>query len=165
MVTVSAPVEPLTTIVSVRSVVARPQGVTPTTIRPALTPVPTAIAAESPAALMLTVAVPAAKPQLTAPRAGAAAPSTIARIERVTIVRIRTTILRWCAFRQCLMNPLGEPPRAGYEFAAAIGTDFLQRRGARGAERALIAANPRVPVCRKERTTALALGAHLEGHS
>ncbi len=92
--TFSAPVVPLTTIVSVFAVVAAAHAVTPTMIRPALAPVPTAIEAESPAALMLTVAVPAAKPQLTAPCAGAAAPSTIARIERVTIVRIRTTMVR-----------------------------------------------------------------------
>ena len=66
MVTFSAPVEPLTTIVSVKAVVAAPHAVTPTMMRPAFAPVPTAIAAESPAALMLTVAVPAAKPHVTA---------------------------------------------------------------------------------------------------
>jgi hypothetical protein len=53
-------------MVSVVVVVAAPHAVTPTMMRPAFAPVPTAIEAESPAALMFTVAVPAAKLQVTA---------------------------------------------------------------------------------------------------
>ena len=68
---------PVTTIVSVVDVVAAPQAVTPTMIRPAFTPVPTAIDAESPAALIATVAVVPTKAQLTAPYAvGGIASST-----------------------------------------------------------------------------------------
>ena len=67
--TVSAPVLPVTTIVSVLAVVAAPQAVTPTMIRPAFAPVPTAIDAASPAALIETVAVVPANRQLTAPLA------------------------------------------------------------------------------------------------
>ena len=49
-------------------------------IRPAFAPVPTATEAVSPAALMLTVAVPAANPQLTAPSAGAGTATTATTI-------------------------------------------------------------------------------------
>jgi hypothetical protein len=76
MVTVSDPVLPETTIVLAVAVVAVPHCAAPNMIRPAFAPVPTASEAVSPAALMLTVAVPAANAQLTAPSAGAGAPTT-----------------------------------------------------------------------------------------
>ena len=59
----------------------------PTMIRPAFAPVPTAMEAVSPAALMLTVAVPAANPQLTAPSAGAGAATTATTIASNAIAR------------------------------------------------------------------------------
>ena len=75
MVMTSAPVVPLTTMVSVFVTVAAPHAVTPTMTRPAFAPVPTTMEPESPAAVMLTVAVPAPNAQLTAACAGAAAAS------------------------------------------------------------------------------------------
>jgi hypothetical protein len=61
-------------------------------MRPRLAPVPTAIVAESPAALMLTVAVPAAKLQLTAACDGDAAAKAVTKAATMTIVRFRTTM-------------------------------------------------------------------------
>ena len=89
MVTFSAPVVPVTTIVSVSAVVAAPHAVTPTMMRPRFAPVPTAIEAESPAAVMLTVAVPAPNAQLTAPWAGAAAASATSTTRTLMSERVR----------------------------------------------------------------------------
>ncbi len=87
---------PLTTIVSVLATVAVLQGGAlgfgPAMIRPALAPVPTTIKAESPPVLMVTVAVPAPKTQVTAPCAGEAAPRAIRRSERVKTVRKRAMV-------------------------------------------------------------------------
>jgi hypothetical protein len=89
----------LTTIVSVVTVVAAPHAAAPIMIRPEFAPVPTAMDAESPAALMLTVAVPAANAQLTAPSAGAGAERTTT-IASETIPpgrrRPRQLVLRAC---------------------------------------------------------------------
>jgi hypothetical protein len=62
-------------------------------IRPAFAPVPTASEAVSPAALILTVAVPAANAQLTAPSAGAGAATTAATVASATIQRQGRIIL------------------------------------------------------------------------
>jgi hypothetical protein len=62
-------------------------------IRPAFAPVPTASEAVSPAALMLTVAVPAANAQLTAPSAGAGAATTAATVASAAIQRHGRLIL------------------------------------------------------------------------
>ena len=95
MVTFSAPVDPLTTIVSVFVVDAAPHRVTPTMIRPAFTPVPTEIDAESPAAVMLTVAVPPTNAQLTAAWDGVAATSATSATRSLMSVRVLT--IRRCA--------------------------------------------------------------------
>ncbi len=63
---VSAPVLPVTTIVSVSNVVARPHGAIPTMMRPRFAPVPTETVPESPAAVMVIVAVVPPKTQPTA---------------------------------------------------------------------------------------------------
>ena len=93
MLTVSDPVLPETTIVLVVAVVAVPHWAAPNMIRPAFAPVPTAIEAVSPAALMLTVAVPAANAQLTAPSAGAGAATTAATVASNAIQRQGRIIL------------------------------------------------------------------------
>jgi hypothetical protein len=91
-VSVSEPVLPETTIVLVVAVVAVPHWAAPNMIRPAFAPVPTASEAVSPAALILTVAVPPANPQLTAPSAGAGAPATAATVASTAIPRQRRII-------------------------------------------------------------------------
>ena len=163
-VTFSAPVVPLTTIVSVSAVVAAPQAATPTMIRPALAPVPTAMEAESPAALMLTVAVPAPNTQLTAPCAGAAAPSAIRTAEMLTIVRSCRDIDAGPEIRQLRANPLAGTWRAAHQLAPAVGADRSHRVRARRTERALEAADPRLAFGGERRAAALALLAHLQGH-
>jgi hypothetical protein len=61
-------------------------------IRPPFAPVPTAIDAVSPAALMLTVAVPVPNAQLTAPSAGAGAATTAATTASDAIRRHRRIV-------------------------------------------------------------------------
>jgi hypothetical protein len=75
-------------------VVAVPHCAAPNMIRPAFAPVPTASEAVSPAALMLTVAVPAANAQLTAPSAGAGAATTAPTVASAAIQRQGRIILR-----------------------------------------------------------------------
>ena len=125
MVTFSAPVEPLTTIVSVKSVVAAPHAVTPTMMRPAFAPVPTAIEAESPAALMLTVAVPAAKPHVTAAPPVAGRARATAASAALTIVISRNIRLP-AQIRHRRPIPLAESSRPADELAAAVGADGAQ---------------------------------------